>query len=509
MSALLKTRLISTLTATIMAAALVVTLSTTVLAQSAKLTLLHVNDVYQISPQRGVGGLAELMTLLKQERARAANHWTTLGGDLLSPSVMSGLTKGAQMIALMNAIGLDFAGLGNHEFDFGNANLQARMAESKFTWLATNTVGADGAPFGGAKASVMRQVGDFKIGIFSLLTPETSHLSSPEAGVTFKPAEAVAKETVAALRKAGADIVIALTHLDIAQDRALARLTGIDIILGGHDHDPIMFYEDGSLIIKAGTDARYLAVADIALSKRESRGRVRVSMRPEWKLISTAGVTPDPEIAALVKTYEADLDEKLGVVVGKTEIELDSRRATVRSRESTMGNLIADAIRDGVGAEIGFANGGGIRGDRTYPAGTELTRKDILTELPFGNITLLIELKGADLLAALENGVSRVEDTAGRFPQVSGLTFAYDVKQAAGQRVSDVKIGGQPLDPSRAYRVATNDFIYGGGDGYAALTKGRSIIDASGATLMATMVMNYIAAKGTIAPKVAGRIVAK
>lgn len=495
--------------AAVMTVAVVAFLPATVIAQSAKLTLLHINDVYQISPQRGVGGLAELMTLLKKERARSANSWTTLGGDLLSPSVMSGLTKGSQMIAMMNAIGLDFAGLGNHEFDFGNANLKARMAESKFTWLATNTVAADGTPFGGAKASVMRQVGDFKIGIFSLLTPETTHLSSPESGVTFKPAEAVAKETVAALRKDGADIVIALTHLDIAEDRALARSAGIDIILGGHDHDPIMFYEGGSLILKAGTDARYLAVADISLNKRESRGKIRVSMRPEWKLISTAGIAPDPEIAALVKDYEADLDTKLGVVVGKTDIELDSRRATVRSQESTMGNLIADAIRDGVGAEIGFANGGGIRGDRTYPTGTALTRKDILTELPFGNVTLLIELKGSDLLAALENGVSRVADTAGRFPQVSGVTFAFDAKKPAGSRVSDVKVGGQPLESSRGYRVATNDFIYGGGDGYAALKKGRTIIDSSGATLMATMVMNYITANGTIAPQVSGRIVAK
>ncbi|MDA0260862.1 MAG: metallophosphoesterase [Proteobacteria bacterium] len=336
------TRLLSVVAAAFIAVTLLAALPATVVAQSAKLTLLHINDVYQISPQRGTGGMAELMTLLKQERARAANHLTTLGGDLLSPSVMSGLTKGAQMIALMNAIGLDFAGLGNHEFDFGNENLKARMAESKFTWLATNTLGPDGKPFGGATATVMRQVGDFKIGLFSLLTPETEHLSSPEAGVTFKAAEAVAKETAAALRKQGADIVIALTHLDIAEDRALARSARIDIILGGHDHDPIMFYEGGSLILKAGTDARYLAVADIALSKRESRGKVRVSMRPEWKLISTAGVTPDPEIAALVKTYEDDLDKKLGVVVGKTSIELDSRQATVRSRESTMGNLIAD-----------------------------------------------------------------------------------------------------------------------------------------------------------------------
>ena len=129
----LKTRVVSMIAAAVMTVAVVAFLPATVIAQSAKLTLLHINDVYQISPQRGVGGLAELMTLLKKERARSANSWTTLGGDLLSPSVMSGLTKGSQMIAMMNAIGLDFAGLGNHEFDFGNDNLKARMAESKFT----------------------------------------------------------------------------------------------------------------------------------------------------------------------------------------------------------------------------------------------------------------------------------------------------------------------------------------------------------------------------------------
>ncbi len=509
MLSLLKTRLTSRIAAAVLAVALVAALPLAAVAQSAKLTLLHVNDVYQISPQRGVGGLAELMTLLKQERARADNHLTTLGGDLLSPSVMSGLTKGAQMVALMNAIGLDFAGLGNHEFDFGDDVLKARMAESEFTWLATNTLGSDGAPFGGAQASVMRQVGDFKVGIFSLLTAETSHLSSPGPGVIIQSPEEVAKKTVAALRGQGAEIVIALTHLDIAQDRALARAGGIDIILGGHDHDPIMFFESGTLILKAGTDARYLAVADVVLNKRESRGRIRVSIRPEWKLLSTAGVTPDPQVAALVKTYEDEFDKELGVAVGTTSVELDSRRSTVRSQESTMGNLIADAIRDGVGADIGLTNGGGIRGDRTYAAGTKLTRKDILAELPFGNMTLLIELKGADLVAALENGVSRIADGAGRFPQVSGLSFAFDSGQAAGQRVSDVKVGGQPVDPARVYRVATNDFIYGGGDGYSALSKGRSIIDPSGAKLMATMVIDYVTQRGTVAPKVEGRITGK
>ena len=270
-----------------------------------------------------------------------------------------------------------------------------------------------------------------------------------------------------------------------------------------------MFYEGGTLILKAGTDAQYLAVADVELLKTERRGRVRYSIRPQWRLISTAGVEPDPDIALIVQKFEADLDAELNVVIGTTETELDSQRSNVRTRETSMGNLIADAIRDGVGADVGFANGGGIRGDRIYDAGTELTRKDILTELPFGNVTLLIELTGADLLAALENGVSRVEDTAGRFPQVSGMSFAFDPKLAAGARISDVKVGGANLDPARVYTVATNNFIYSGGDGYAALARGKAIIDASAATLMATTVMDYIEKLGAVSPKVEGRITIK
>jgi 2',3'-cyclic-nucleotide 2'-phosphodiesterase (5'-nucleotidase family) len=208
----------------------------------------------------------------------------------------------------------------------------------------------------------------------------------------------------------------------------------------------------------------------------------------------------------VVDTYQQQLDDELNVPVGTTTVELDSRRDTVRTTESNFGNLIADALRDTVDADVAIANGGGIRGDRTYDAGTVLTRKDILTELPFGNVTVLLELSGADLLAALENGVSEVEDKAGRFPQVSGMTVRYNPKADAGARITEVKVAGEPLDLGRTYLLATNDYVAGGGDGYAALTRGKMLIDASAATLMASMVLDYIAARGEVAPALEGRI---
>ena len=147
---------------------------------------------------------------------------------------------------------------------------------------------------------------------------------------------------------------------------------------------------------------------------------VTIETLPSWRFISTAGVAQDAETQAVVDAYNADLDKDLDIPVGTTTVALDSQRSTVRGEESNMGNLIADATRETLGADVAIANGGGIRGDRTYDAGTVLTRKDILSELPFGNTAVLIELSGADLLAAIENGVSQVEDTAGRFPASVG-----------------------------------------------------------------------------------------
>jgi 2',3'-cyclic-nucleotide 2'-phosphodiesterase (5'-nucleotidase family) len=479
-------------------------------AESVELTLLHVNDVYEISPKQGKGGLAQLMTLLERERSRVSHHLTTFGGDLISPSVMSGLRHGAQMIDIFNALGVDAAVLGNHEFDFGPKVLSKRLAESNFAWLASNVLGANGKPFGGASSAILREMGGLKIGFFGLLTPETAQLSSPGAQVRFTAVEAAAKEAVATLESLGAELIIAVTHLGIAEDRALARnVAGIDVILGGHDHDPIAFYEGGKLILKAGHDAHYLAVADLRITREEKQGKSRVSILPQFRFISTAGVPAHPGVGKRVAGYEAEFAEALSVPVGKTEVMLDTRRAVVRTRESNFGNLVADAMRDTMGVDVGLTNGGGIRGDRTYPEGITLTRKDILTELPFGNVTVMMELLGADLRAALENGISRVEDAAGRFPQVSGMAFKFDPLRPSGSRILEVQVGGVPLDNARIYTVATNDYLANGGDGYAALRKGRLLIDASAGTLMASQVMNFIARRGSVAPRVEGRIVSK
>lgn len=477
--------------------------------QNATVTFLHINDVYEISPKQGRGGFAPLMTLLRQERAKAPGAITTLGGDMVGSSMMSGITKGTQMIELANAIGIDLAVVGNHEFDFGSDIFKKRIGESKFPWLGANILGADGKLYPTLTASQTRKVGELTVGFFGVITPETTHLASPGPDVKFAPVLEAARAAVKELKDRGADALVALTHLSLAGDRELAReVKGIDVILGGHDHDPASIYEGGVFIFKAGYDAHYLGVAQIDIEKTTTPQGPRVKVWPrEWRMLTTAGVAPDPAIAAIVKKHEDQLDESLKVPVGKIAVALDSRRAIVRRQEAAIGNMISDAIMEFTKADLALTNGGGIRGDRTYDAGATLTRKDVLTELPFGNLTVLLEISGADLRAALEEGLSQVEDLAGRFPQLAGAKLVFDAKLPKGGRIVEVSVGGKPLDPRATYKLATNEYVAGGGDGYASLKKARSVIDASAATLMANVVMDYIAAKGTVSPAVEGRIV--
>lgn len=494
---------------TLLALVLAVAVSASAYAQKATVTFLHINDIYELSPKQGKGGFAPLMTLIKQERARAPGAITTLGGDLIASSMMSGITKGTQMIELTNAIGVDIAVVGNHELDFGSEIFKQRVSESRYPWLGTNVLGTDGKIYGQLVGTLTRKVGDITVGFFGVLTPDTTHLSSPGPDMTFGPVLETARNTVKQLRDGGADLVVALTHLNLSEDRELVReVKGIDVVLGGHDHDPIAIFEGGTLIMKAGFDGHYLGVAQIEVEKTQGPRDPQVRVLPrEWRTVSTAGVTPDPEIAALVKTHEDKLDAALLVPVGKTGVALDSRRAAVRRQETAIGNMMSDAIREFTKADVAITNGGGIRGDRTYEAGTTLTRKDVLTELPFGNLTTLMTISGADLRMALEESLSQVEDLAGRFPHVSGMKLVFDARRPKMDRIVSVEIGGKPLDPQATYRLAANEYISAGGDGYTSLKKGKSIIDASAAPLMATVVMDYITAKGTITPAVEGRII--
>lgn len=480
-------------------------LAGTALAETVNVTFLLTNDIYKMSGGKTRGGFARLAAIVKAERASGGNVIYAHAGDTISPSLMSGFDQGEHIIALLNMAPPDVFTPGNHEFDFGPEVFRERMGEASFPILAANLRDANGQKLEGIDDSKMIEFDGVKIGIVGLTADDSPVKSSPgdlKIADTIETGVAQAK----AMKEAGADIVVAVIHASRSQDRTLFDTHAFDIILTGDDHDLALFYDGRTVMAESKEEAEFVTAIDVAVDVSERDGRRRVQWWPQFRLIDTASVDPDPATLEKVKGYEGELSKELDVTIGKTATPLDSRKASVRSGETAIGNLIADAMREAVGADVALTNGGGIRGNTEYSAGTELTRRMILTELPFGNKTMKLSVTGETILAALENGLSEVENSAGRFPHVSGMSVVADVSQPAGSRVKSVMVGDSPLDPAKTYTFATNDYMAGGGDGYRMLRGAERVFGETDAKLMANDVMVYIRSKGEVAPSIEGRV---
>ncbi|WP_193174850.1 bifunctional metallophosphatase/5'-nucleotidase [Oricola nitratireducens] len=474
-------------------------------AETVKLTILGVGDVYNFQESHGRGGFARLNAVAKAERAANPNTLYVFDGDMLSPSILSGFDHGQNTIDLTNLAPFDIAVPGNHEFDFGPENFIEKVKASKYPWAAINITNADGSPVEGLGGVMVKEIAGLKIALIPV-AQDTSPEVSSTGDLKFLPTVDTAIDAAKAARSDGADLVIGVVQTDMSNDRKLIASHAFDVIMSGDDHSYATAFDGVTAYVETSIDGEFLSPVDLTVSIEEKDGKRKVSWTPAFRFIDTADVTPDAESQQLVDQLAAKLDDSLNVEIGSTEGPLDSRRNVVRAEESAMGDLIADAMRAASGADIAITNGGGIRADRTYDAGAKLTRRDILTELPFGNVTVVTEIPGSQVLAALENGVSQVEKGAGRFPQVSGISFAFDASAPAGSRVSEVMVGDAPLDLDKLYKVATNDYMLAGGDGYGALGGGRVLVNKGNGNLMANDVMDYIAKKGTVAAKVEGRI---
>ncbi len=471
-----------------------------------KVTLLQVNDVYQFAPVDlgTAGGLARVMTLRKSIQQENPNTLFLMAGDTISPSVESITLKGAQMIDAWNTAGLDYATFGNHEFDFGPDVLRERIKESKFGWIAANVIDLKtGKPFADVPPYVIREFGGVKVGLFGLVLPETKSTSRPGADVDFRNPCETAKQMVSELHAQGAKVVIALTHLSMREDKEVARCADVDVIIGGHEHTLLESHAGRAPIFKMTSDARELGQIDLNIS--QTTGELDSI---DWKVIPVDSKTKEaPEFAAVYRKY-AHLLAELGKPVGRSSVALDARSAENRTRETNVGNLVADSFRKALVADIGLMNGGSIRADALIPAG-RITSRDVLSILPFKNKLVKIEVTGATLKAALEHGVSRTAPGAepGGFPQVSGVQFSFDASKSPGSRVSDVRVNGVPLNETRKYTLATSTFIaLDGGDGYTMFKGSPVVLDPDRAPIDSEALRRMFAGGKAIAPKVEGRI---
>lgn len=480
-------------------------LSAPLAAETVTLTLLGVGDVYNFEEEDGRGGFARLNAVARAERAANPNTLYLFNGDMLSPSLASGFDQGQNTIDFTNLVPFDLAVPGNHEFDFGPENFFQKMKASKYPWSAINITNADGSAIAGLGGVAVKEVAGLKVALIPV-AQDTSPEVSSTGSLKFLPTVDTAITAAKQARDDGADIVVGVVQTDMSNDRKLMASHAFDVLLSGDDHTYATAYDGVTAYVETSVDGQLLTPIDLTVEVAEKDGERTVSWTPAFRFIDTATVTPDPETAAMADALRARMDQTLNQEIATLGGPLDSRRNVVRAEEATMGNLIADAMRAESGADIAIMNGGGIRGDKTYDAGAKLTRRDILTELPFGNVTVVTELPGSQILLALENGVSQVEKGAGRFPQVSGLTFAFDASAEAGNRVSEVMVGGAALEADTLYKVAVNDYILGGGDGYDALGGGRVVTEGPTGHLVANDVMAYVEKLGTVNIARDGRI---
>ncbi len=477
-------------------------------AAAQTLTVIAFSDVDQITTNDGRGGLDRIAAVIRAEREAAGEERRVLAvhaGDALSPSVLSGFDEGAHMVDVLNRVGIDVFVPGNHEFDFGPDVFRQRMAALETRKLSANIRDSGGGPLAGFEPTQMIDVGGVRVGLVGVTTERTTITSSP-GDLAFLPAVATAVNVAREMRAEGADFVIAIAHVSGAEDRQLVRSGEFDMIVSGDDHALAVLWDGRTALLQSREQGDHVPIADVSFAVSGEGADRRVSFAPAFRVVDTSAVAPDPTLAEVVQRHLDALDRGLSEVVATAGSSLDTRRATVRTTEAAFGNLVADAMRAAMEADFALQNGGGIRADRVYLADAPITRRDVFAELPFGNTVVLLEITGADLVAALENGFSQLGGTPGRFPQIAGGRVVVDPSRPVGQRLVTFTVGGEPVDPAATYRLATNDFLYRGGDGYESLARARAIVGPTDGPLLATVVADHLEGLGTVNAAPEGRI---
>ncbi len=458
------------------------------------------------------GGSARLVTAVEAAKARLDNYLLVDGGDQFQGTLFYTYYKGKAAAELMNRMGYDAMTVGNHEFDDGPEVLKGFTEAVDFPILMSNA-DISGEPLlsGAIQKAVILERGGERIGLIGLTPQNTDELASPGPNVIFTdPAEAVA-EQVERMEANGINKIVVLSHSGLNVDMAVAEaVPGVDIIVGGHDNSLLSNTIEGAkgpypvmvgttAIVQAYAYGKFLGELNVTFDDEGV-----ITMASGEPILLDASVEENPIVKERIGELAAPLDEIRNKVVAETSAPIEGDRSVCRQVECEMGNLIADAMLARVkdqGIDVALQNSGGIRA--SIDAG-EVTMGEVLTVLPFQNTLSTFQVTGGTLLAALENGASQLEDGAGRFLQVAGMTYTVDKSGEPGSRISDVTVGGAPLDMEKVYGVVSNNFVRNGGDGF------RMFVDAMNAydfgPDLADVTAEFIAAAGPYAPYLDGRI---
>ncbi|MFC2059248.1 bifunctional metallophosphatase/5'-nucleotidase [Chloroflexota bacterium] len=476
----------------------------------ASLTILHTNDV-----RSHLDNIAHRATKVSQVRNEvgADNLLLVDAGDVFSGTPYFTLYQGQAGLWFMNYMDYDAMCTGNHEFDKGPDVLASFVNSADFPVLCANfdfsnesSLAKEIAPW-----TIIEKGGE-RYGVFGLTTEDTRTLSLPGPDIIINNHISAAKKAVSDLTGEGIDKIIALTHIGWENDLKLAQeVEGIDIIIGGHtrtvpDIYPTVVTNDSTptLIVQAGENGEYLGQLDVSFNENG------VVQSWEGQLISIDdNIEEDATCADKLAEYDGPIEELMSTVIGETTVDLDGERGNVRVRETNLGNLIADAILDKAeyaDATIAIQNSGSIRA--SIPAGY-ITLGQAMTVLPFRNYLMVVDLTGEQVITALENGISQVEQEEGRFPQVAGLRFTWNPSAESGSRIVSVEVstreGYQQIKTSASYQVVINDFVYQGGDGYTIVQEGTNATSLDFTDYEA--LVEYIKANSPLSNETEGRIV--
>lgn len=503
-------------------------------AEPFELTLIHVNDIHAHHQPHsdGHGGAARQATVVNQIRAERENTLLLDAGDRFTGTMFHILHLGQDSAQLINQLGFDVFTLGNHEFDNGGEVLgQFIDALGDIPVLTANIDFGENPDLAGkVHPYTILEVAGEQIGVIGIVAPDTGILSAPPKDIVFSDDLVnITQAAVDELTEAGVNKIILLSHVGYSVDVMLAQaVSGVDVVVGGHSHTllgnahaasegeypTVLESANGEtvLVVQAGSNTRYV-------------GELNVTFDADGLLTDWAGdtiflskfITPDPDVVALVEELAEPLAELNATPVGEAAFFLEGDRTVCRVEECLMGNLVADAMRLDAGADIAFINSGGVRA--SIDAG-EITLGEVLTVQPFGNLLSNLSLTGADVIAALENGVSQLRlndagqvsrtDLAGRFLQVSGIKVVIDPTQEPGSRIVSVDVLNdageyEPIDTEAVYTIATLNFIRTGGDGFSVLAE--NAIDPYDFGRVDFDVTNeYIIENSPVAPELEGRI---
>ncbi|MBP2313121.1 bifunctional metallophosphatase/5'-nucleotidase [Azospirillum soli] len=480
-------------------------------AEPFRFTILYAHGTSELDEGQERGGLSRLAGLIRRERAGGgAGNGPVLalhGGQTLAPSALSFYDQGAHMVDLLNRVGIDAMAVLNLDFQHGDDAVSARAFEAAFPFVTTNTADtATGKPLEGVERAVLLNAGPYRVGVLAA-TPVLTRDTTVAKRTEFRDPVPALREAAKTLRAEGADLIVAMTG-NVGNTHKDIMAAGIaDIVLYQDRGRAIGVEYDGrTLTATVDPQAAWALGIDVTIDRETRDGAGRVVWSPGVRAIDTATVTPDPDTAVRVKTYMARLDGLLRMQLGRLETPMDTRREAVRGAENAFANAVADALRAAMEADVALINGGIIRGDRLYEPGTTLTLRDIQTEIPFHDTPVLVEVTGERLREALEAGYSGVEQLQGRFPHLSNARVVVDLNRPAGQRVTELTVGGKPVDPAARYRLAVGSYIGGGGDGYAALAGAPRLVDGRDADFLSKLIADHIARAGSFAPRLDGRL---